>query len=438
MFKRLLLFTVVLLLNITFAQKNPFQHNSNMAPILNSPSGVNSLFVPTTVYYQIWGGTDWTETSKWEYPTYDSSGRETEYISYSFKDGMYVPAAREVYEYNNGELITTTYRYNEGQWEEYNRLTYSNFPGNDFDFDEPYDLLVEKWDSTNWVPSARIIYTYDNNGNAISSLRESYSSGTWNPAGQQFFQYDSNNYLIEHIGQYYSNGMFVNSDRYQYTYDQLGNKDITTTAYWENDAWAYYYQDDEDYDAEGNIIMSINSRFLDGNWVEITRYDHIYQNGIYAGYNSQKMIEGQWQDFQRLVNTIDQNDNITENLYQDFTEGAWVNSYRFAYIFSEITSIKKENEQVPSDFVLSQNYPNPFNPSTTIKFSIPQSGFVSLKIYDLLGNEIAALVNEELSPGSYSATFDASLANQNLASGIYFYRLESNQFSQTKKLMLIK
>lgn len=103
-----------------------------------------------------------------------------------------------------------------------------------------------------------------------------------------------------------------------------------------------------------------------------------------------------------------------------------------------ITTSVEQTEELANSFELLQNYPNPFNPSTTIKFSIPESGFVSLKVYDVLGKEVATLVNNELAAGSYSAIFDANNYSQNLSSGIYFYKLESGNFVQTKKLMLIK
>ncbi len=89
---------------------------------------------------------------------------------------------------------------------------------------------------------------------------------------------------------------------------------------------------------------------------------------------------------------------------------------------------------LPEIFVLSQNYPNPFNPSTTIKYSIPASNFVTLKVYDVLGNEVSNLVNEYKNAGSYEVNFDGS----QLSSGTYFYKLESGAFSQTKKLQLLK
>ena len=90
---------------------------------------------------------------------------------------------------------------------------------------------------------------------------------------------------------------------------------------------------------------------------------------------------------------------------------------------------------VIEDYKLSQNYPNPFNPTTNINFSIPNSENVSLKVYDILGNEVANLLNNErLAAGKYKVDFNGA----NLSSGIYYYAIRSNNFSDTKKMMLIK
>ena len=109
----------------------------------------------------------------------------------------------------------------------------------------------------------------------------------------------------------------------------------------------------------------------------------------------------------------------------------------------EVEGVKKIGSEIPNSFTLCQNYPNPFNPITKIKFSIPPSpsqmgrgsgGEVKLIIYDILGREVAILVNEKLSPGTYEVEWDAS----NYPSGVYFYKLTLGDFSQTKKLILIK
>ena len=89
---------------------------------------------------------------------------------------------------------------------------------------------------------------------------------------------------------------------------------------------------------------------------------------------------------------------------------------------------------VPEKFELVQNYPNPFNPSTVISYNLAEGNFISLKIYNELGKEVAALVNERQNAGSYSISFDGS----NLPSGLYYYKLESGGFVDTKKMLLIK
>ena len=99
------------------------------------------------------------------------------------------------------------------------------------------------------------------------------------------------------------------------------------------------------------------------------------------------------------------------------------------------TSIEEKNE-IPSQFSLSQNYPNPFNPSTVINYKLSVTSKVSLKVYDLLGREVATLVDKEQMPGSYNSQF--SIQSSPLPSGVYFYRLQAGDFSETKKMLLLK
>jgi hypothetical protein len=102
---------------------------------------------------------------------------------------------------------------------------------------------------------------------------------------------------------------------------------------------------------------------------------------------------------------------------------------------SGLTDVQIEhNPQIPVSFSLEQNYPNPFNPTTTISYQIPELSFVTIKIFDVLGSEIATLINEEKPIGSYEVEFNAS----ELTSGIYFYRLKAGDFIVTKKMVLMK
>lgn len=132
--------------------------------------------------------------------------------------------------------------------------------------------------------------------------------------------------------------------------------------------------------------------------------------------------------------------NEEDNTIMGFGSFLLQNPLQFDHLIGEIvlnlnpTAVEENNPNIPSDFVLFNNYPNPFNPSTKISYSIPAMSFITLKVYDVLGNEVATLVNEEKPAGVYEVEFSAD----GLTSGIYFYKLQAGSFVETKKMILMK
>jgi hypothetical protein len=127
----------------------------------------------------------------------------------------------------------------------------------------------------------------------------------------------------------------------------------------------------------------------------------------------------------------------TQNTLAGNNNRTWYDGISYAFVNGTgiVTKVEKPGNNIPGNFALSQNYPNPFNPSTIINYSLPKTGFVTLKVYDVLGKEIATLVNSEKSAGNYSVEFSPG---GRYSSGVYFYRMQSGSFVQTKKLMLLK
>ncbi len=115
-------------------------------------------------------------------------------------------------------------------------------------------------------------------------------------------------------------------------------------------------------------------------------------------------------------------------------QGYWVDDIQFTSYCGSLVGIHNSGNGTPKVFALGQNYPNPFNPSTNIKFQLPKQAFVSIKVYDLLGRLVTTLVNENKDAGFYDVNFDAS----KLASGLYIYKIEAGEYTDTKKMMLIK
>ena len=153
-------------------------------------------------------------------------------------------------------------------------------------------------------------------------------------------------------------------------------------------------------------------------------------NVVYGEISAGFQHSGKWYEYfsQDSISVTDVNMNVALNAgdYKIFTDKKIVRP-------GFITDVE-ENEIIPQDFVLYQNYPNPFNPSTIIGYQLPVTSNVTLKVYDILGREIATLVNEQKPAGKYELKFDGS----ELASGVYFFTLKTGNYAETKKMILMK
>jgi hypothetical protein len=181
------------------------------------------------------------------------------------------------------------------------------------------------------------------------------------------------------------------------------------------------------------------------NWTNVDSLtgQHVYTlttsgNNVFAG----TQYKGVYLSKDNGVNWTTINDGLTSTyasalsvsstyVYVATSKGVWKRP------LSEITDVTSDVNKLQNEYVLSQNYPNPFNPSTTINYSLPKAGNVILTVYNSIGSKVATIVNEYKPAGNYSVQFNASSAAGGLASGIYFYRLESGNYTAAKKLILI-
>jgi hypothetical protein len=153
---------------------------------------------------------------------------------------------------------------------------------------------------------------------------------------------------------------------------------------------------------------------------------HSYNTDFYADLSGNNFYDAPPVDHAWRLSFTSSNGDVTQNFTHNttFTDIKWPST----------TGISDLGISAPNSFKLEQNFPNPFNPSTSIGFSISQRDFVTLKIYNIIGEEVKILLNEVRDPGSYQIKFDAI----NLPSGIYLYKLNTSSFSETKKMLLLK
>lgn len=193
-----------------------------------------------------------------------------------------------------------------------------------------------------------------------------------------------------------------------------------------------------------------------GNWVRIssTEWDVfslvVVGNTIIAGIENVFSLtdKGVYVTTNDGTNWIKKSEGIFRNvpvnavtILNNYIFAGTLDQSVFRRPLNEVIGIKQISSEIPVSYSLEQNFPNPFNPSTTIKFSIPENGkvktennFVVIKVYNLLGREVATLVNEHLIPGTYAVTFDGA----GLSSGLYYYKLTAGSYSETRKMILMK
>ena len=178
-------------------------------------------------------------------------------------------------------------------------------------------------------------------------------------------------------------------------------------------------------------------------WENVWRETYTYtpQNKPATMFKETWTQETGWNNYVLRTYFYDTNNNWTERITYLWDETNWKNYYRHLATWLEPVDVQEELAPLES-FHLYNNFPNPINPSTKIRFQIPDNEFVSLKVCDILGNEIASLVNEEKPAGEYEIEFDG----KGLSSGMYFYTLKAGDpstgsgqaFSETKKMILLK
>ncbi len=406
--------------------------------------------------------------------TYDISGNKLSYLAKYWSDYFHswITSESFVYTYDElGNLLTeenkiqctlTSYTYNAmGQiltiteanlqnevWIQKNQYTYTyNSMG------QIVLIILANWQNGVWVQNDQTIYAFDDNGNLLTE-----TTGTH----YKKCTYDEQGNLLTKLNAYWNNAWlsYLNENLTTYTYDTQGNRlteirevwDVNTNTLINNFATCITYT----YDQQGNMLTKIKGIWNEA-WLSfLTNEQTTYTYDLYGNMLSE-LFEISY-DFTNIAQKI-----FTTYTYDDYGNGAsaesatwnhgvWTQGGKEIPLFynnkkdsiffpassisaqyTTFTGVAKEPANVNS-FILYQNYPNPFNPSTTISFTLPKKEFVKLIIYDILGKEIITLINEELPSGSHQIVWNP----KKLSSGIYFYRLQSGKYSETRKMNLLK
>jgi len=330
---------------------------------------------------------------------------------------------------------------------------------------------ISEWMLSNWLENGRYYYSYSGSNQNLSQISFYYFLTTWNLEAYQVYSWNTNNYLTNVISYslstifpwtyvpYWQDSLYYNLSNQLviktgfdyvgcdwfndindlYFYDQNGNNDERIRQEWNSTggSWVNDYRYLYEYDINNVLLSIIHQDWQQDslNWKNVWRETYTYtpQNKIITMFKDTWTQGTGWNNYVQRIYFYDLDDNWIEKITYLWDGSNWNNYYRHLAAWLVPVSVWETPHYLES-YHLYNNYPNPFNPSTKIKFEIPDPGFVSLKVYDVLGNEITTLVNEEKSAGKYEVEFDG----KGLSSGMYFYTLKAGNYSETKKMILIK
>ena len=429
---------------------------------------------------QYWNGS-WENDVRYTF-TYDENNNKLSRLQEHWSGGVWNNSIRLTYSYDaNSNLLSTLQEvWLNGAWENVVRTKFT-YNGGGKILSESH----ERWENMAWLNVYRDEYEYDGIGNTLNVFREFWESGVWINGQHYMYTYDASSNMLSGLYEEWRNGEWVRLYQSTYTYDTTGN--MITRLYEElrnGIRWQKIDSSTYTYDANGKRISEVFQSWENEQWMNNTRYTYIYDvSDNLLTELWEDWTNGLWVNGTRFTFTYNANGSRLSELREIWPNGAWVNSYRYSYTYTEAgypetflyeewsgsiwqtvdtdwsvtdsagndygyfgyavtleyqlisTDVINNENNFATTFTLQQNYPNPFNPQTAIGFSLLAVSNVTLKVYDVLGQEVVTLIHNRLmEEGKHEAQFDAS----NLSSGMYFYKLRTEKFSETKKMILLK
>jgi len=373
----------------------------------------DTIYVTISILDEQWDTlmSGWVNSEKDTY-TYDAKGNKTEKLTHYWNGIEWVLSWKSTYTYDvNGNGTEELFKY---------------------------------WNGSVWVSDRKYTYTYDANRRITEMLIQAWNGSAWDNNMKITYTYDVSGKPIEELDQMWNGSAWINYSKYVVTYDAKENPTQEMRQNWNGSTWMDSTKWTFTCDTSGNITEEILQNWNGSTWINSDKYTYTYNaNGNFTGYIYQEWNSNAWVNNEKATYTHDTNGNGKEMLIQRWNGSAWANYRKYTITWQMlIIDDVKEQANVISGFSLSANYPNPFNPQTKIYFSVPKESYITLKIYDLLGREVATLAQEKKQQGEYSITWNA----ERVPSGVYYYRLvavdpslRSGQvFYETKKMVVMK
>ena len=419
------------------------KNNKQRQRIIANTTSINGGGIISTLIEK-WENNDWVNYELTTF-SFDLNKNETGYIIQNWKNNDWENSLKYGIILNEKAYpeIDSLQFWENNNWQNKFKHFYTYNSNNDVT-----EILTQTWNDTTkmWTNLMKLNINYNDEYKITENYTEVWSDTGWSSFQREFYNYDVNTKLCTDRKTQMKMGdewMDLSRITYSYNNENLKTEELHESWIFFQSKWTKSLHYQYEYNGNAQEVTKIIEEW-DVSTGAKTKYQKIstsYANNFISEELTQEWGDNNWVNTDLETYTIEDN-QITIILWQkwDAVNNEWYNFQRWTNTYGSAVSVETD-KILKNNFILSQNYPNPFNPTTTIKYSIhvmdakfASTTNVVLKVYDVLGNKIVTLVDEEKHNGNYQVTFNAS----NLASGIYYYQLQVGRNIITKKCILLK
>lgn len=351
-----------------------------------------------------WDGEAWGNSDRTTY-TYDAQNKMTEILAETYVGTDWQNSERTLITYNGS---------NTGTW------------------------LLEEWNSsdTRWDTTIFSAYTYYG-ADSIVIILMGYINNALSDSTKQV-QYYSADRVDSLVSKLWQVSIWENTSKISYTYDGSGNMTMWLSQIWVLN-WQNQQRDSMVY-VDGHDTLSVIQNWVSNAWENVNKNRYMYDGGgdlivdLYYTWS-----ESAWDSAGKDEYTYDANHNQILDMVSQWHTTQWDTTEKTVSIYQASLAVPIGSENIPHTFELKQNYPNPFNPSTVIGYSLSQRSMVEINVFNVLGQKIRTLENGWQPAGVYQTTWDGNdFSGRSVSTGVYFYQIKAGEFSQTRKMVLMK
>jgi len=353
--------------------------------------------------------------------SYDENNNKIEEVLEEFLNGNLNSKFKRSFEYDNydREIVFIRQKYENESWTNLLKIKsrYDHF-GNRIEW------LWQDW-KNDWVNEWRHYLEVNEDNSFVVRFEEEWLNDKWNYLYKRDYQRSQAGKTTSLIYYIWSDSIWVNDEKYKLIYDIRNNILSNSKELWENNNWKYDYKNTYLYTMFDQPIEERTYNWGNSQWVNnrLTVYSYDENSNPVLG-EQLKWSNDSWTRYDANLVL-----NFPSNEQMWFSFGTKIEVFYSNHLVNEVGPLHGAHE-----FTLSQNYPNPFNPETIISYSIPKLTKVKIVLFDILGNEVKIIEDSNKLPGNYSVNFNAD----QFTSGVYFYRLITENYIETKKMLLLK